>query len=721
MFDNASKGINNLLRKRGDAIMKLIIVESPTKCQTIGKYLGDEYKVVASLGHVRDLATSGKGGLGIDVDHDFKATYSIQPKQIKTVKSLQKEAKAADEVILATDPDREGEAIAWHLADLLGLEPTETKRLEFHEITRQAVNHALENPRHIDLNLVASQETRRILDRIIGFKLSNLLQKKIKSRSAGRVQSTSLKLLVDHEKEVAAFIPEEYWSIDATIKAEKELKLELHSVDGKTMKIRSEAEASAILTKIPQTLDLIKINKEVHPRESKAPLTTSTLQQEAFNAYKFSTRKTSLVAQKLYEGITLAEGPVGLITYMRTDSTRLSPQFVDKAKQYIVETYGEKYLGTVKTGKKVANMQDAHEAIRPTSLEYTPESIKKHLSADEYKIYSLIYKRALASLMSAKIEEVTTAFFEGNGVCLKKDGITVLFDGHAVLKTVSEEKREILPALKEGKKYDVLEKNQEQHFTKAPAHYSEAKLVKLMEELGIGRPSTYASTIEILKERRYVTSDSGILIPTDQGNLTAEILENYFLELIEPSFTAKMEEDLDTIVAGSESRQELLREFYEKFETLLTEAKEKMPKKPDEVTGEICPECGAPMVFKNSKYGKFEACSNYPTCKYIKKEEKPEIPADAPLCPDCGKPLVQRKNRRGETFYGCSGFPKCRYIKGEERKEPEPVVVVKQCPDCGGDLIIKRGKYGNFIGCSNYPTCRHMEKIEKEVKTEKSE
>lgn len=696
--------------------MKLVIVESPTKCHTIGKYLGDEYKVMASLGHVRDLSIKGKSGLGIDIEHGFKPTYEVQPKQMGVVRDLKKNAKEADEVIIATDPDREGEAIGWHLADLLGLDINTTKRLEFHEITRTAITNALSHPRTIDMNLVASQETRRILDRIIGFKLSSLLQNKIKSRSAGRVQSSSLKLLVDQEKLINAFIPEEYWTMNVDlVKGNAKLTATL---SGET-KVKSEEETIKIENSVGNTAEVISIDKVRKVTESKPPFTTSTMQQEAFNRYKFSTKKTSMVAQKLYEGIQLDTETAGLITYMRTDSARLAPQFVEKAQSYISEHFGENYVGKTKANKNKNAIQDAHEAIRPTSLTRTPESIKKYLTNDEYKLYSLIYNRALASLMSAKIDEVTTVKFNSNGVELKVSGVVNVFNGYNALLKSKDEDVKVLPNIEVGEVFEVQDIVKEQHFTKAPARFSEAKLVKTMEEVGIGRPSTYASTIEILKARKYVNVESGILIPTEQGLKTDNLLEEYFTNLVDPSFTAQMEKNLDDIVAGSESRIQLLQTFYDSFMTQLAYAKEHIEKAKDEPSGNICPKCGSPMVFKNSKYGKFEACSNYPHCHYIAPKEKAEIPSDAPICPECGSPLVLRKNKKGQTFYGCSNFPKCHYIMEDKNAKVKEPIIVGKCPDCGGDLIVKQGKYSKFIGCSNFPTCHHMEKYIKPKKASK--
>lgn len=693
--------------------MKLVIVESPTKCHTIGKYLGDGYKVMASLGHIRDLSIKGKSGLGIDVENGFKPTYEIQPKQYSVVRDLKRNAKEAEEVIIATDPDREGEAIGWHLVEVLGLDVNKTKRLEFHEITRNAIMHAIENPRTIDMNLVASQETRRILDRIIGFKLSTLLQSKIKSQSAGRVQSSSLKLLVDQEKVINEFKPEEYWTIELEITDGKNKLTAAYNGE----KITNEEDANKITSNIGEEVVVYDITKTRKSSDSKLPLTTSTLQQEAFNSYKFSTKKTSVIAQKLYEGIQIESENVGLITYMRTDSTRLSPQFIEAAKNYILENYGKEYVGKTKVSKSKKVIQDAHEAIRPTSLMRTPESIKKYLSTDEYKVYSLIYRRALASLMSAKIEEVKTILFKTNDLTFKVSGSTEIFDGYSCLFKNSE-KDKTLPPLKVGETFKVLETKKEQHFTKAPARFSEAKLVKTMEEVGIGRPSTYSSTIEILKARKYVNIDSGTLIPTEQGIKTDALLEEYFTNLVEPSFTAQMEKNLDEIVAGSESRLKLLETFYDKFTEQLDYAKTHIEKAKDEESGNICPQCGSPLVYKNSKYGRFEACSNYPKCHYIVPKAKVEIPDDAPICPQCGAKMVLRKNKKGQTFYGCSNFPKCNYIMDDKNAKEEPVEVVGKCPECGGDLVVKRGKYSKFIGCSNYPNCHHMEKYKKTKKDE---
>lgn len=695
--------------------MKLVIVESPAKCKTIGKYLGNDYKVMASYGHIRDLATTGKGGLGVDIEHDFAPHYIEDKTKAKIITSLEKEAQKASEVLLATDPDREGEAIAWHLAEVLHLPVDQTKRLEFHEITRPAIQNAIEHPRTINMDLVESQECRRILDRIMGFKLTGLLKKKIKMESAGRVQSAALKLIVDHEKEIEAFVPEEYWTIQGSLSVmKKELPIKLDKIDGKQSQIHNEQEAQSILDELPSAFKVDSVIKKAKKKEPKSPFITSTLQQEAFNRYKFSTKKTASIAQKLYEGKTIGDEITGLITYMRTDSARLSLQFVESAEKYILENYGEAYLGKVHIAKQKGQVQDAHEAIRPTSLKRTPEMMKEYLSRDEYQLYKMIYYRTLASLMKASEYEVTTILMNIKNYVFKAEGETLVFDGYEKIyrSAEDEEKTNTLPKVEEGATYDVKEMTKEQHFTKAPAHYSEAKVVKLMEELGIGRPSTYASTIQILLKRKYVESESGYLIPTREGKITADYLDKYFLRLINTTFTAEMEEDLDSVMRHKETRLHLLKSFYDLFMPIYEAAVDgdyTIPI-PEETYG-TCPECGSALVKKHGAYGDFIACSNYPKCKYkvVEKKEAPKPTGE--LCPKCGHEMVYRKNKKGEVFEACSNYPHCHYIKGAEPKER---IVIKKCPDCGGDLILKPGVRGRspFLGCSNYPRCKHIEKYE---------
>ena len=696
--------------------MKLVIVESPNKCKTIGNYLGSDYKVVASQGHIRDLSTRGKGGLGIDVNNNFTPDFKISPSKEKIVSQLQADAKEADEVILATDPDREGEAISWHLATVLGLDIATTKRLQFHEITKSAILDALANPSHIDMNRVYSQETRRMYDRIIGFKLSNLLQKNMGSKSAGRVQSVTLKMICDNDEEIKNFVPSEYWTIEIVLNVSgKKLKLALDKVDGKNITINSKEEADKILERISGTLDLSNLKVETKKIPSKLPFTTSTMQQEAYNKYKFSTSKTQRIAQSLYEGKTINGEHVGLITYMRTDSTRLSNEFFyNHALPFIKEQFGEDYIGKLRQAKNSESAQDAHEGIRPTGTHRTPDIVSKYVSGDEAKLYRLIYDRALASCMSDKVEEVTTATFETNGLTFKGTGIRTLFKGfEAIYGTFDEDDSKYLPPLKEGEKYKLAKKDAEQKFTKAPARYSEAKVVKLMEEEGIGRPSTYASTIQTLERSGYINSQSGIVTPTETGIRTTLVMSKYFPEIVSSEYTANMEKTLDEISRGEETKLDAMNKFYGPFMKKYEEVANTMYKDPAEPTGEICPKCGSPLVFKKSKYGTFIACSSYPKCDYVQKEQKEAPKETGELCPLCHKPLVERKNKKGQTFVACSGFPKCHYIKGSENKTAPNYTeqdYVKECPSCKtGHLVKKKGKKVEFLGCTNYPTCKYHE------------
>ncbi len=692
--------------------MKLVIVESPAKCTTIQKYLGEDYLVKASLGHIRDLATTGKGGLGVDVDNGFAPTYAINKEKIKTVYELKALAKQADEVILATDPDREGEAIAWHLANVLGLDPATNKRWEFHEITRDSIKEAMSKPRTIDMNLVASQETRRILDRIIGFKLSALLNSKIHSKSAGRVQSAALKLINDHDDEIKKFVPEEYWNILVKIAfKDKEFNLNYLGFEGKKSDITSKKDADTILEQIGKEVTVISTEKSYRTTESKEPFTTSTMQQEAFAKLKFKTKKTQYLAQGLYEGVEIAGEHVGLITYMRTDSTRLSPAFIGHATNYIKNTYGEEYLGHARQLQKVGHMQDAHEAIRPTADFRTPESVRKYLSPDQYSLYRLIYNRTMASLMKPKKDEVTKVIFDANGHRFQLEFVRNVFKGYEiVIKDNNDEYRGAIPEFKEKEVFQILEKSGEQKFTQPPAPYTEAKLVKLMEEVGIGRPSTYVSTIETLKSRAYINNNGGVLTVTEQGDVTCAVLDKYFPEIVSSKYTAKMENQLDSIKDGNNSRVKILNSFYKPFLEELEVAKEKIWKTPSETTGELCPRCGSPLIYKEGKNGRFVGCSNLPKCKYVKKEVK-ELVYTGATCPNCGKPMVERKDRRGNIFHACSGYPKCNYIEPSKVEAPKAADVVKPCPKCGGNLIRKKGKYSSFLGCSNFPKCTYMEKI----------
>lgn len=693
--------------------MKLVIVESPTKCHTIQKYLGEDYVVLASLGHIRDLSITGKGGLGVDIENDFKPTYVNSKGKESVIKELIKNAKKADEVILATDPDREGEAISWHLAEVLKLPVKDTKRLEFHEITKPAVKKALENPRTIDMSLVQSQETRRIIDRIMGFQMSSLLKRRIGSLSAGRVQSVTLKLITDREKEINAFVPREYYTIHGIFK--DDVKATLESINRvKVEQIKTAEEADNILNNISRNFEVYEVLVRNRRTESKPAFTTSTLQQEANVKYKFSTKKTASVAQKLYEGIDIGNETRGLITYMRTDSVRLAPEFIDSARKYIENKYGEQYLGSTDVKKSKGLIQDAHEAIRPTSLELEPKLIKQYLTDDQYKLYSLIYKRAIASLMASKLDEVTIVkFVSENGYLFKSEGVKNVFDGFTKIYEIEDDVKSLSESFVKGEKLTISGLKKEQHFTQGPSRFTEAKIVKSMEELGIGRPSTYASTIAILYDRKYILSDKGTIIPTEQGIETVERLTEFFTPFMDTTYTARMEQSLDNIVEGNDSRLGLLNSFYEEFEQYYEAAVKGMEKKAPVQTGEICPTCGAPLVIKKSKYGEFTACSNYPECNYIKPKEKKEVVIlENQVCPKCGKPLVKRTSKKGE-FFACSGYPTCRFILGNEEKK-EDVVSDKTCPKCGKPLLIKQGKKGHsdFYACSGFPKCRYIESME---------
>ncbi|MBQ1813103.1 MAG: type I DNA topoisomerase [Bacilli bacterium] len=638
----------------------LVIVESPSKSKTIEKYLGDGYKVVSSKGHIRDLATKGKYGLGVDIEDHFLPTYEIIKGKKKLVTDLKKEVKSANKVYLATDPDREGEAISWHLKEELGIKDDKYNRIVFNEITKNAVLNAFDNARKIDDDLVHSQETRRILDRIIGFRLSKLMQSKTGGKSAGRVQSVALKLVVDREREIEKFVKEEYWTLTAKF---NEFDAELEKYKSDTIEIHNENEADEILNKLSNVFKIEDVDKKSKNKQSKPPFITSTLQQEAITKLNFNAKKTMSIAQKLYEGIDLKDETVGLITYMRTDSIRLSEEFVASTYKYIENKYGKEYLGIVKKAKKVENVQDAHEAIRPTSINRTPESVKEYLSVDEFKLYSMIYKRALASLMKDAKQDQTVVILDNNDYKFKVTGSVIVFDGYLkVYKDYEDSEDKILPPL-DTYKSNVLVSNsieKEQHFTKPKPRYTEAKLIKEMEDLGIGRPSTYAKTMETIVDRGYVKVVDKKFVPTEVGIEITDKLQEYFNNLINVKYTAKMENDLDKIAEGNLIWYNLLEEFYKEFEPMLDNAFSNMEKNKAEETGEVCPNCGSPLVIRSGKYGKFTACSNYPKCKYIKKDEKEIV--EICKCPECENGVViEKKTKKGKKFYGCNNYPKCKY------------------------------------------------------------
>ena len=659
---------------------KLVIVESPSKSKTIEKYLGKDYKVVSSKGHIRDLATTGQYGLGVDIDNGFKPNYVPIKGKSSVIKELKKDAKDSDMIYLASDPDREGEAIAWHLKDALGIKDNNYKRVLFNEITHDKVIEAINNPTVIDDNLVKSQETRRILDRIIGFRLSKLLQSKIGAKSAGRVQSVALKLIVDREREIAAFTPEEYWKITAIF---PEYEADLFKYKDDEIELHSEEEANKVLDSLGEEYKVESIEKKEKARKSKFPFTTSTLQQEASTKLGFPARKTMSIAQKLYEGIDLGSETVGLITYMRTDSIRLSDDFVKPAMKHIEEKYGKKYLGYVKKSKKSENVQDAHEGIRPTSVLREPTKIKQYLSNDEFKLYSLIYKRTLASLMADATVNQTTIVFDNNDYKFKTTGQILVFDGYLkVYGDYESSEDKILPEIGDNEVAITNNVDCSQHFTKPPARYTEAKLIKELEELGIGRPSTYATIIDTIKSRNYVNLEDKKFVPTSMGIETTDKLQEFFSDLINTEYTRDMETDLDNVAEGKKIWNQVLADFYKLFEPRVKGAFSEMEKKEAEKTGESCPKCGSPLVIRKGKYGEFVACSNYPTCKYIKKEEVQVV--EICDCPKCSGKIVEKKSRKGRIFYGCNNYPKCKTAYWDKP-------INKKCPECGEMLVEKSG------------------------------
>ncbi len=665
----------------------LVIVESPSKSKTIEKYLGSDFKVVSSQGHIRDLATTGQYGLGVDIDNGFLPNYTNVKGKAKLIKQLQKDVKDSEKIYLASDPDREGEAIAWHLKDALGIKDENYSRILFHEITKDKVLEAIKNPTVIDDNLVKSQETRRILDRIIGFRLSKLLQSKIGAKSAGRVQSVALKLIVDREREINAFQKEEYWTITANF-PNPEFEADIFKYKDVDLKIENEEQANKILESLTENFLVESIIKKEQAKKSKFPFITSTLQQEASTKLGFPAKKTMSIAQKLYEGIDLKSETVGLITYMRTDSTRLSDEYTKSAYKYIEENYGKEYIGYIKKGKKAENVQDAHEAIRPTSIFRTPDAVQEFLTSDEHKLYSLIYMRTIASLMADAKVDKTTITLDNSNYKFKTTGQILKFPGYLKAYAAYEASEDkILPPLEEGKVYITNDITTEQHFTKPPARYSESKLIKEMEELGIGRPSTYVKIIDTLKERNYVELVEKKFAPTEIGIESTDKLQEFFADLINVKYTAEMEDDLDKVAEGNLIWNKILQDFYDLFEPRVKNAFNDMEKKAPKETGELCPNCNNPLVIRNGRYGEFTACSNYPECKYIKKEEQ-EV-KEIMNCPNCAGKIIERKTRKGKIFYGCTNYPKCKFASWD-------LPLSENCPNCNNYLV----EHNNKIKCS---------------------
>ena len=666
----------------------LVIVESPSKSHTIEKYLGSDYKVLSSKGHIRDLATTGKYGLGIDLEDNFKPNYIIMKGKSKLVNELKKEAKSADNILLATDPDREGEAISWHLKEVLKIKDDNYGRVVFNEITEPAIKEAFAHPRKIDEELVHSQESRRILDRIIGFRLSKLMQYKTDGKSAGRVQSVALKLIVDREREIQAFIPEEYYTIEADF---KDFKAELKKYKGKDIEIKSAVDADNIISKLSNAYNIDNVEKKIKNKQSKLPFTTSTLTQMSSTRLGYPASKTMQIAQKLYEGINIGSETVGLISYMRTDSIRLSDIFVNDTKKYIKSNYGDEYVGYAKVAKKNDNVQDAHEAIRPTSILRTPESIKKYLKPEEYKLYNLIYIRTLASLMADAKVETSSVDLENKGYIFKVNGQVIVFDGYLkVYKEFENSEDVIIPDFANYKsKVIVCDKvDKIQHFTEPKPRFTEAKLIAELEKLGIGRPSTYAKIIDVLKLRKYVEIKEKKFYPTDVGINVTDKLQEFFSSIINVDYTANMETELDMIAEGKAVWYEVLDKFYKDFEPILNNAFSNMEKDAPVETGELCPLCNSKLVIRNGKYGKFVACSAYPDCKYIKKEEKKVV--EICDCPKCGHKIVEKKTKKGKIFYGCNNYPKCTYALWDKPTG-------ELCPKCNGLLVETK----NGIKCPN--------------------
>lgn len=668
---------------------KLVIVESPAKAKTIENYLGKDYVVLSSVGHIRDLATTGPGGLGVDVENQFEANYKNTVGKSKVIKELKHAAMNAEFVYLATDPDREGEAISWHLADVLGVDTALENRIVFNEITKNAVVDAFKMPRKIDMDLVRSQESRRIVDRIIGFKLSKLLQNKIKSKSAGRVQSVALRLIVNKEREIQAFVSEEYWHIHGVFGASSALvEAEINKFKGKKLEITNEDDAMAHVSALAKPYIIDKIEKKNRKKSPKPPFITSTLQQEASSRLGFNARKTMSTAQKLYEGISVGGEAVGLITYMRTDSTKLSDLFVGEAKDFVNKQFGDKFVGKGKgVGKKSKNAQEAHEAIRPTSVMRTPESIKSYLKPDEFKLYKLIWERAVASLMAEATVEATAIDIKSGDYNFRANGQILIFDGYLKVYSFENTKNEMLPTdLAEGMEVVNHSITPTQHFTQPPARYSEARLIREMEELGIGRPSTYAQTMDTLKARGYVDLEERRFKPTEQGVLTSDKLDEFFSNVINVEYTAKMENDLDEIARGEKVWHVELKDFYDQFIPLVENAKEKMEKIAPKEVGEDCPECGHPLVVRRGRYGEFVACSNYPECKHIKKDPTKGVTEDTGIgvkCPKCTEGnIILKRSKRGRIFYGCNQYPEC-----DQAYWDKPID--KKCPECDGLLVLK--------------------------------
>lgn len=694
----------------------LVIVESPAKAKTIGKFLGSHYKVIASNGHVRDLP---KSQMGVDVEHDFEPKYITLRGRGEVLEKIRKEAKKADKIYLATDPDREGEAISWHLAHILHLDPASKCRIVFNEITANAVKSSIKNARPIDMRLVDAQQARRVLDRLVGYKISPILWAKVqKGLSAGRVQSVATRIICDREQEIMDFVPEEYWSITAHLhekNSKKNFDAKYYGEDGKKRELRSEADAKSVLERIEGaafTVSELKTGEKT--RHAAPPFTTSSMQQEAARKLGFTTKRTMMVAQQLYEGIDIGgKGPVGLISYIRTDSVRVAKEAQDAAITYIGKRFGERYVpAKPNVYKGRASAQDAHEAIRPTLIDNEPQKIKEHLSNDQFKLYKLIYERFLASQMSDARYATTTASIDANGCIFRANGVRTLFDGFTAVYTEGrddvQEKEVTLPELHENDTLERTKIDSEQRFTQPPPRYTEATLVKTLEEKGIGRPSTYSPTISTIIDRGYVSREKKLLVPTELGFVVTGLMCEHFSDIADVKFTAGMEEKLDGVESGKDEWKTVIREFYGPFKIALDKAEKEIEiiDIPDEISDVKCDKCGALMVYKTGRYGRFLACPNFPACRNTKAiVEKIDVP-----CPKCGSALVKRKGKRGKTFYGCERYPDCDFVSWDK-----PTNI--RCEKCGGMMVQKIGRNGSYVICMD-KDCGHILRNTKKAKEE---
>lgn len=676
------------------AFKYLVIVESPTKAKTIEKYLGRNYKVVASKGHLRDLP---KSRMGIDIDNDYQPDYiSIRGKG-PLIKELKRYAKKAEKVYIASDPDREGEAIAWHLAHLLGLDPTDNIRVTYNEITKDAVKAAIKNPRPVNTDLVDAQQARRVLDRLVGYNLSPMLWKKVKKGlSAGRVQSVALHMIIAREKEIRAFKPEEYWSVDGVfMKGRKTFKADASKYKGQKLDLKNEDDVKEFMQEITSNeFQVQNIKEKERRRFPSKPFTTSSMQQEAAKKINFRSRKTMMIAQQLYEGIKLGKGPAeGLITYMRTDSTRISESAQNQAKSFIKSEYGDQYLGKGSKGKQAAGSQDAHEAIRPSNVERTPSEVEAYLNKDQFKLYSLIWSRFMASQMAPAIYDTVACDLVQNQATFRANGSKVKFPGYQKVYTEANNKDNFLPDLVEGEMVKSKEIEPNQHFTQPPARYTEASLIKTLEEKGVGRPSTYSPTIETLIKRYYVKLEAKRFEPTELGEIVNDLISDFFPEIVDTQFTADLEAELDAIETDKKEWVDVIDSFYKPFSKELDNAEEKMEKIviKDEPAGFKCPDCGHDMVIKLGRYGKFYACSNFPDCRHTEAIVK-EIGVE---CPTCHKgQVVERKSKKNRIFYGCSRYPDCDFV---DWNKP----VGRQCPKCDHYLVEKKKRGSKQVICSN--------------------